>query len=380
MQESLSHPLGTQSVIDYAPQNTGIFEAIDYPFARPETSYLSDGELVHELSDNYDVFQKQADAMLSAKGLPLLNDRVAVIGYGANVGPYRFTEKMEAFSSDETRSELVTAPMLKVSLKDMAIVWHGTPGRKGTTFAELYDGEWANGQEAECFVQYLTKEQLATMHTTEGATYHVVPVTAETKDGHTVQSLAYVAGTSNVLLRNGNPIHVAVPGRSHNHDSAMLQREALAHMFRGIDFHGVESAEDLVGLFAQASDEDKTALVAEARAQLFEVKRSTTYSYQAPYYFGRLDFNSLKKFTNTLAHTPDVLVLPEISLGRLRKLGDVGLCAKQLQSEAGMDEEKALEQARKELDIMESLRDQVIKDIMARGGGKLIKKGKPSED
>jgi hypothetical protein len=227
---------------------------------------------------------------------------------------------MEPFATGETHEQLQITPFQEAEVTG-GVVWHGKQGQSGSVFAELYDGPLvAEGTTTNCKVSWVTKEQLAVLHTTEGVTYHLAEIEARAgSDEKPIKAYAYVAGRSSILLKGGKAIPVARPGIEQAHDS-MTAREAVAFMLgriADVQAVGLPQATTPEGLVAEMTSQktlaDKKALQTAVQRALTSKGASQGFSYPAPYgaRIGRADFNFLDDY-----HT---LHLLEESVASIRK-------------------------------------------------------------
>lgn len=304
---------------EFALPEDEVEKQLAYPFHQPEQSYLTDGRSVELMSDTFGDFCATADTYLAARQLPLLADRIPIIAYGANASPARLQAKMAAFGSPEMQPSLQTVPNIVATIKDTAIVWHGTPGQVGSTFAELYRGEDTKGVNAHCFVQFMTAEQVALLHATEGVTYHVIDVPALLgSDEQEVTTKAYVAGQSSVLLKDGQPVQVSRPGVE-KALSAMSAEEAVTFMLgRAATEAGTRAVREYVAegqKMSLAESKERQRRVAKALTAA-GVSRMFSFPGANKEYYGRADLAGLQSVR------PDVYQLAEQSLHRLRFFRD----------------------------------------------------------
>lgn len=211
--------------------------ALKYPFSRPDGSYFSDGEEITMLPSDFEGFTQQANDKLSSLGLPLIEDRIPVLAYGANCNPVSFKEKMSKFGTEQPEV-MQPIPALEVSIPDVKIVWHGRPGIK-TTFADMYFDGKGGGSASKGMLQYMTVEQFMNMSTTEGGTYELRTVRVITADGLEKESLAYVPSQTTILMGPDNePVRVAgtaVEEDGHPSDeTVMTNEEAIGYMLEGM--------------------------------------------------------------------------------------------------------------------------------------------------
>lgn len=352
------------SVASFAPQGTEAERLLQYPFARPEGSFYTDGETVTVLPDNYQDFYGAAEEMLHSQGLPGLAKRAPVVAYGANVSPGKLAEKMSKYGGEAIQPELQAVPMLSVDVPDSQVVWHGKPGQSGSVFAELYKGPETVGTAARAVVQFLTNEQIALLHATEGVTYHFAPTEVRTLDGTLLPAIAYVAGRSSMLMKDSKPVTVKLP--STGESSSMTAREAVSFMLKHAgEALGVELPEDLIALNAGKTLAQKKAHQAAIESGLREQELSRTFSHpdQESWHYGRADFNDL----HNVGHNPAVLHLAEESLARLRPGREaIEQAAEQIAIATGVPMDEARQKARVKLDIMHSIRNRHRAELQER--------------
>jgi hypothetical protein len=228
--------MNTLSVETFNSQGSRADSLLQYPYVRPAGSFLTDGLVVAELPANFSEFSEAADAYLVDAQLPLLSKRVPIVSYGANSNPAQLARKMAGFDNDASAyPELQTLPHVTATIPGAAVVWHGKPNQKGSAFAELYKSEATQNQEATCHLAFMTLQQLALAHATEGITYHLAPVLVQAgHDRMPLEAYAYVAGHSTVLLKDNQP----VPVKRHNESGspkAMSAEEAVTYMLTAIN-------------------------------------------------------------------------------------------------------------------------------------------------
>src|SRR4051812_38476127 len=97
-----------KSIAFYAPQ--GEYQNLQYPFQRPEGSFVLHGEQVIEAPNEYDAFKAASDELLAKVGLPPLSERIPVIAYGANSNPARLHEKMSAYGDKSAQAAMQVVP------------------------------------------------------------------------------------------------------------------------------------------------------------------------------------------------------------------------------------------------------------------------------
>ncbi len=129
--------------------------AMDYPFPRPDHSYLfADGAVLALESPG----EPSLDDALVRKGAAPLSDRTAVLAYGANAAPERLQHKFEAEGPG------AVFPVVKARLFDFDIVHACHYSSYGAVPATLAPSP---GTVAEIALTYLDSGQLARMHETE---------------------------------------------------------------------------------------------------------------------------------------------------------------------------------------------------------------------
>ncbi|MDR1970120.1 MAG: hypothetical protein LBQ11_02125 [Candidatus Nomurabacteria bacterium] len=206
---------------------------LDYPGKRPERSYITDGDKIYGLEGVGVELIEQIDEYLKNHNLPLMCDRIPVLAYGANASPGSLRTKFSKYDLTGTEvsdKEAQTTPVIFSSLSDMDVVWNGVPGLAGNHFAELYKGPETVGCKVQVAVQFLTHEQMAIMHTTEGITYEFADIGQVDLGNDLVldQVISYVARQSNILLdNNGQPISVAGIKRENSALQELDVREAM---------------------------------------------------------------------------------------------------------------------------------------------------------
>jgi hypothetical protein len=328
-------------VEQFAPTGTEADKLLAYPFEAPTHSYFTDGEIVTELPDTFDAFVGQSDVMLAKRGLPQMADRIMTIEYGSNVSPYQAQSKMGKYGNAGQQAELQSTPKIIAKVVGADIVWHGKPGQKGSTFAELYKDESTAEVEAPCFVAFMTEKQLAVMHTTEGVTYEAVWLDVLIgSDEKPAKALAYVAQKSTVLLKDGKPVRVQRPGAV-KREGAMTAEEAVDYMLANAGGTiGSENARSLIGRAAELNLEGKKELQAPVQASLREQGRSQPFGFpKAPgSAVGRADFNSIKPRGNhdTLRLMEQVVEdLRPTKEARMQKMAELEAKGIALDSDAG---------------------------------------------
>lgn len=183
-----------------------------YPGQRPEQSYVTDGSLVYslEVQDTERLAftmttaageVKDMNDFLREKGASLLEDRIPVLGFGANMSPGSLASKFTKVG----REDAFVIPTAYTTLKDHDVVWSGGPGMYGNFIAVLYNGQEVKDTEVQVGVNFLTREQLLVMNATEMA-YQLAHVDVSI-EGHLVRAYYYV-GQDQIYIKDGLPVAV----------------------------------------------------------------------------------------------------------------------------------------------------------------------------
>lgn len=342
---------------------------LNYPGKRHEGSFLLVGETkeIHDLSDNpYDAL-KEADIELEQHGFAPIRERVPVLAFGRNGSPEGAASKTEKFNNGLMQSnELGTFPMLRAELSGHDVVWHGRLGQKGGYFAELIATPENPDATVEVWVQFLTTEQLATIHTTEGETYEVSMVpNVSLGEGLAINTIGYTARDASVLLDEaGEPISVEGISRSGHDRKTMTVHEALEYTL------GHQAVVEALG-GAMTPDEflhegENLELLSERKARqakvygaLVAAGMSEGFRYEAEgnRYF-RTDFDSLPRGIDRAASVSEVVILPEQHLAAIRPNSSVVAAKEQALHEKYPDDtpERTRVRALNVLDPVASLR------------------------
>lgn len=371
---SAENPIPVES---FAPEsgNGAVPVVLQYPYARLSESYITDGiEVTIVPASSHQDFIDTADGYLAERGLPLIGERIPVVGYGSNVSPYQLREKMGKYGRGVAPVAQVV-PCESVNVEDSVVAWHGKPGQNGSTFAELYTGEDTKDRQTKMAVQYFTKEQLAVMHTSEGGTYRFMPMQVTTEDGERLLAYAYVASNSSVLREDGKVVEVAFEpeGKALGKMTAI---QAVAYMLRlaGSAIE-IDDPIKLVEANTGASLVVKKQRQGAVAGALGKLGASTRFSYPGAdeRYIGRAYFGTI---TCDGGKPPQPLHLLEEHLATMRpSTAEVALRAQQVltQDTTGKKTpETALRQARRELDVVADpvmgLRKRATDEIAARAG------------
>jgi len=209
-QNAIPLPIGTVESYPSASLND---DPMLYPGVRPEESFLlqgddvfavgataSNGELNFTINSS-DGSQVDLDQYLESKGVPGMNDRIPILGYGANMCPASIKSKFSKVGRED--AEIV--PTIYGQLSGYDVVWSGGPGVNGNFIANLYAGPETSDTDITVGVNFLTAEQLLVMHGTELA-YDLTMVDVVV-DAKTVKALVY-AGIDDILIKDGKPVAV----------------------------------------------------------------------------------------------------------------------------------------------------------------------------
>jgi hypothetical protein len=236
-------PFAPTTVDQYASASRNKIPLL-YPGERPETSYLTDGENVYAIESTYDDEGKLSFLMhakdgevsvndyLLEQGVPLMEDRIPILAFGANVSPGSLASKFAKVG----RPDALIIPTVYAQLKGRDIVWGGGPGMGGYPIAVMYEGEETKDTSVQVAVNFLTPEQTLVMHASE-MSYELSSVELEI-DGQTIRAFYYAARDS-VYLRDGQPVAIkSIPaeGRSITTSSAA---EVLNEMIDDPEVRGV---------------------------------------------------------------------------------------------------------------------------------------------
>lgn len=161
-----------------------------YPYERPRHSYLF------------------VDGEARPLGEPPSSARVPVIAAGSNAAPARLAAKFAGWSA--------AIPVTRATLHDHAVVYAAHFSSYGAVPATLHP---APGARSEVFVTWLTADELAHMHTTEGVgvRYDYVELSGLRLEveghGSLAQAGAYLA-RNGALTVDRRPVRLgAVPGQ-----------------------------------------------------------------------------------------------------------------------------------------------------------------------
>jgi hypothetical protein len=279
---------------------------LDYPGRRNEVNFITDGKEVTDLSPDNAVALDQMDTYLKERNLPGLAERIPVLAYGANVSPGNLMTKFDKYDTegtDTSKEAMKTVPNLYVTMENTDAVWHGAPGGyAGGYFAELYQGEEVEGTTMKAVVQFLTPEQLAVMHTTEGDSYGISVIqNIDLGNGDTIDAVSYVARKSNVLLDNdGKPIAVQGVERQNSDLEVMTPRDALAYTLgtEGVSHAiGAMSPEEYVESNKELTAKEKNARQSVVQSALESEGRSREMRHPTidTNNYGRANFVSLPR-------------------------------------------------------------------------------------
>lgn len=365
----------TISIDQFATEGGRTEELLAYPYTQPTCSYLTDGEVLTALPDNFADFVEAADDMLLSRSLPGMAERVPVLEYGANTNPVKYAEKMGKYANPDNRYDLQVTPKISGVIPGVEVVWHGRPGQRGSTFAELYRDADTAEATAACSVAFMNPLQLASLHITEGETYQPVRLEALAGDNdHQLRALAYGALNSTVLLKQGRPVPVQRPGTPTTL-GAMTAEQAVDYMIQRVQEHGeplkFNSARELINHLAGKELPVRKAVQGMIGNALLAKGVSQEYAFplDAAEVVGRADFN--------MFHAPhyEVLQIMEVALAPIRpsaRTFDQEM--HKLIATQHLTPEEALPKVRARLDVTHKIRQQANKQLKARLAGETIAK------
>lgn len=209
-QKVLVQPIGTVDLFPSASLND---DPLLYPGVRPETSFLLDGEDVFAVDavntdgrldfsiSSPDGSRMSLNEYLAEHGVASMEDRIPILGYGANMCPASIKSKFTKIG----RPDGGIVPTVYADLHGYDVVWSGGPGINGNFIANLYTGPETQDTTATVGINFLTQEQLLVMHATE-LSYDLTTVEVVV-DGVTIKALVY-AGVDDILIREGKPVAV----------------------------------------------------------------------------------------------------------------------------------------------------------------------------
>lgn len=300
---------------------------LDYPGRRYENNFITDNEKLFDIPSTTPEAFDAIEAYLEEKCLPSLSERIPVICYGANVSPGAMTSKFGKYpteGTDVSYEEMHTVPVLYGSIKGSDVVWHGRPAQAGGYFAELYEGDTTKDTTVQVAVEFLTPEQLAVMHTTEGDTYGVSSTEVTLPDGYKVEGLFYGAREASILLDPaGEPISVAGVKREGSERSVMTPAQALDYTLSSDAVRerlGEKTTDEYLTEAGELPLKDKKALQVLVQRALQAEGKSVAINHPAltERNYGRTNFISLPRgVTSAKAHSNN-LELMETSIARIR--------------------------------------------------------------
>jgi len=138
-----------------------------YPGTRPEFSYLLHDKKVYELRVFGKVWESQLSwgdktrvlqEVLTEIGMPPLQEWYCILAYGSNACPAQLIHPEKGFS---------TAVVVKTRLFDVLPVYAGYVTKNGKGYIPATLARY-KGQESECFVTLLRKQDLELMDKSEG--------------------------------------------------------------------------------------------------------------------------------------------------------------------------------------------------------------------
>lgn len=358
-----SDKLSVSAFEDYK-QGDKVEQVFSYPGARPDGSFVTDGETVTLLPDNYNAFVEAADEYLAGQGLLLIEERIPLLAYGANANPAKLRDKMSKYPvAEKLRDVLQVVPTIKAHVPDMVVVWHGKPAQSGGVFAELYQGEETQGERQPAHVAFVTNEQLAIIHVTEGVTYRFVELPVEMESGEVMLAAAYVADESVVLQRGGKPVKVAAMSTD---PDALSAERAVDYMLENVKDGPMTAREQVIAWDGQSLAERK-ACQRKIQQRLGEAGASKTFRHPASRTggLGRAQFSVVPGKAHD--HTALQLLEESFEEGFRPTPEQVRKKARDLQEEhAGWPEDKVWRIAHLRTDPVHTVRQRAHDEIAAR--------------
>lgn len=361
-----------KSVADFAPSSP-----MNYPGERHTGNFLMlGGEEILDVPDNPEMAIGQIDQLLLQRDEPKIEARVPVLAFGRNASPGGVVQKAVKYTHGEfSLQELGTVPMLQGSLAGHDVVWHGRPGQVGGYFAELERLEEADATEVEVWVQFLTNEQLAVIHATEGVTYELSGIAdVHLGGGLYVDTVGYTAREACVLLDdNKDTIPVAGIKRTNNNKEAMDATSVLQYT---LGQKGVEQAllQDFTPESYINTGKELSLLARKERQQVVDIAlrdagRSRGYRYDTNQLrYGRADFSSLPRGVGEVgvrAHQ-DTVNLMEHDIARIRPSRETLLQKLNVVMEEfpHLSQDQAMRKVRKRYDPAEAVRKRASDELL----------------
>lgn len=300
---------------------------LDYPGRRYERNFITDNETLFDIPSATPEAFDAIEEYLKEKNLPPLSERIPVIAYGANVSPGAMTSKFSKYPIEGTNvsyEEMHTVPVVYGAIEGSDVVWHGRPAQAGGYFAELYQAEETKDTTVQVAVEFLTPEQLAVMHTTEGDTYGVSSTDVTLPDGYTIEGIFYGAREASVLLDAiGEPISVAGVQRAGSDRRVMTPTQAMGYTLSTDAVReklGQITTDEYVAEVAELPLKDRKALqVLVQRALQLEGKSAPiNHPSLKERNYGRTNFISLPRGVESAKAHSNRVELMEQSIARIR--------------------------------------------------------------
>ncbi len=328
----------------------------DYPGSRPSYNYITDGSSIYAIPEQLERAIDGIGEFLSEKGLPGLEDRIPVLAYGANASPGSLVNKLGIYEDDYVKNGgqpglLTTVPGIWADMPGYDVVWRGEPGLSGYGMAELY---WGNltpqDQSTQVLIQYLTKEQLAIVHTTEGVKYGVTELRLQTPEGKLIRCIAYVARDSSVLLgEDGLPLLVKGVRRSSGDERAVDVDGAVNRMLQAVKTSGVLGALGVEAFRSGFFDKDGKKRPLDERTARRDMVASAAIeeSISLPYIFpglaedsfGRANFHDLPR--GAYGQIGNHIIGGKVSVGimqeEIARLKGIGPIVEKIKGQAGAE-------------------------------------------
>lgn len=216
------------SLTDYRSSYDAVPDPNVYPGERPDQSYVIGDGMVYGIEvanregsldftlTTPDGESVPIDTFLAEHGVPSMEERIPLLGFGANVSPNALANKFSKLGKSNMLGEPedMVVPTVYGTLAGHDIVWSGAPGIKGNFIAILYGGPEVQDTKVQVAVNFLTREQLLVMNASERS-YNLSTHTVEIA-GKKVRAY-YYAGVDTVYFENSHPVAIeSIPAEGRN--------------------------------------------------------------------------------------------------------------------------------------------------------------------
>lgn len=269
-------PLSMRPLSDIPIKDAGEYQAprktpLLYPGLRPETAYIlgnNESVLPVEVQNALDPEAElprfyintehgvwDLDDILKDAGATPMSDRIPVVAFGSNANPGQLVDKFaEHAKNGELRPEdSYFIPTTEGVIEGVAPAYVPKIGIWKYTFSTLYP---LDGAKVETHINWLTKEQLEIMHTTEKA-YEFCEHGTVTLNGSelVMPAYMYVAKNASSAYIDENRKPVVMEGASvHGADVRVVSQEGIQNELLAL------TAEGLAEEFAHVAREDVLTL------------------------------------------------------------------------------------------------------------------------